>query len=273
MSAVEAAAVVAKAAPEFTPRVGLILGSGLGGIADKIESPIAIPYGQLPGFVESTVAGHAGRLVLGTLAGVKVACLQGRVHLYEGQPAAAIRNFVRTLKLIGCEIMIATNAAGALRREMGPGSLMMISDHINFLPMNPLVGPNEESFGPRFPAMNDAYDPKLRQGLRRAAGRAGIKLHEGIYLGCLGPNLETPAEIRAFTVLGADAVGMSTVPEVIVARHCGLRVAAVSVITNLAAGLADEVHSHEQTLLHSARAVGEVTTLLTAFLERLDDGD
>lgn len=273
MSAVEAAAAVARAVPGFTPRVGLILGSGLGGIADQIAEPVVIPYGDLPGFTESTVAGHAGRLVLGKLAGVNIACLQGRVHLYEGKPVTAIRNFVRTLKLIGCEIMLATNAAGALRRSMGPGSLMMITDHINFLPGNPLVGPNEEQFGPRFPAMNDAYDPALRQAMRRAATRSGVKLHEGVYLGCLGPTLETPAEIRAFTVLGADAVGMSTVPEVIVARHCGLRCAGVSVITNLAAGLAEEAHSHEQTLLHSARAVGELTTLLTAFLERLDDGE
>jgi xanthosine phosphorylase len=268
----EAARAVAARAGGLTPRLGLILGSGLGALAEAIAEPIAIAYGELPGFPLPSVEGHVGRLVLGRLGGLPIACLQGRLHVYEGATPAAIRLLVRTLKLIGCEILVATNAAGSLRREAGPGSLMMLTDHINMQPFNPLAGANDDAFGPRFPAMEDAYDPALRQGLRAAAAATGVTLHEGVYAACLGPSFETPAEVRALGVLGADAVGMSTVPEVIVARHCGLRVAAVSAITNLAAGLGDEPLSHAQTLAEAGRAAEDLRRLLIHFCAGLHRG-
>jgi xanthosine phosphorylase len=266
----DAARIIAARARGFVPRVGLILGSGLAPLADAIDdAPVAIGYGELPGFPVPSVEGHVGRLVLGRLGGQPVACLQGRVHVYEGARPEAIRLLVRTLKLIGCDILVATNAAGSLRAEAGAGSLMVLTDHINLLPFNPLVGANDEEFGPRFTAMEEAYDPELRTLLRRAAGDCGVTLHEGVYAACLGPSFETPAEVRMLGRLGADAVGMSTVPEVIVARHCGLRVAAVSVLTNLAAGLGSEPLSHAQTLAEAERAGADLIRLLVRFLERL----
>ena len=265
----EPARVIAARAGGLAPRLGLILGSGLGALAEAIAEPIAIAYGELPGFPLPSVEGHVGRLVLGRLGGVAVACLQGRLHVYEGARPASIRLLVRTLKLIGCEILVVTNAAGSLRPEAGPGSLMMLSDHLNLQPFNPLVGDEDEEFGPRFTAMEAAYDPALRALLRAAAGDCGLTLHEGVYAACLGPSFETPAEVRMLGRLGADAVGMSTVPEVIVARHCGLRVAAVSVITNLAAGLGDQPLSHAQTLSEAERAGRDLGRLLVRFLERL----
>ena len=267
----DAAAAIRARAPNARPRVALVLGSGLGAIADAIVRPTMIGYADIPGFPRPGVAGHAGRLLLGELGGVSIACLQGRVHLYEGMGGDAVRLFVRTLKLIGCEILLLTNAAGSLRREAGAGSLMLITDHINLQPFNPLVGPNDEEFGPRFPALDDAYDPALQKALRVAALASGVRLHEGVYLACLGPSFETAAEIRAFARLGADAVGMSTVPEAIVARHCGLRVGAISAITNLAAGLGDTPLSHEQTLQEATRAGRDLQRLLIAFLQELRD--
>jgi xanthosine phosphorylase len=268
----DAAAAIRACAPQAAPRVGLVLGSGLGAIADSIIRPTVVGYADIPGFPRPGVEGHAGRLLLGELGGTAVACLQGRVHLYEGLAGDAVRLFVRTLRLIGCGILVLTNAAGSLRREMGPGSLMLITDHINLQPVNPLVGPNDDDFGPRFPALDDAYDLALQAAMLAAARASGVRLHAGVYAACLGPSFETPAEIRAFARLGADAVGMSTVPEVIVARHCGLRVAAVSAITNLAVGLADTPLSHEQTLREAARAADDMQRLLVAFLKGLDDG-
>jgi xanthosine phosphorylase len=261
-----AAAVVAERAPGFRPRVGLTLGSGLGGLAERVEDAISISFRDLPGFPVPTVEGHHGRLVLGRLGGQAVACLQGRVHLYEGHPPQAVVPLVRTLRLLGCETYFATNAAGALDRDAVPGQLMLITDHINFQGGNPLVGPNDESCGPRFPPMDGAYDAEHLATLRRVAGELGLSLREGVYLATLGPNFESHAEVRAFGRLGANAVGMSTVPEVIVARHCGLRVAAVSVLTNLAAGLSDEVLSHEQTLHYGQGAADDLTRLVMGFL-------
>lgn len=268
-TATNAAAIARERAGGPAPRVGIILGSGLGGLADRIEDATAIPYSELPGFPEPGVEGHAGRLVLGRFGGVPVACLQGRVHLYEGQPPRAVQTLVRTLKVMGCEILLVTNAAGSLRLDVEPGSLMMIEDHINLQPTNPLVGPNDDDFGPRFPPMAGAYDADLRGELRSAASDLGITLHEGIFVACLGPNFETPAEIRAFQTLGGDSVGMSVVPEVIVARHCGLRVAAISVLTNLAAGLTFDELSHEQTLHYANLAADDLGRLIERFLERL----
>lgn len=250
------------------PRVAVILGSGLGNVADSVRTPLVIPYADLPGFPVSGVSGHAGRMVLGRLAGVPVVTMQGRVHLYEGMRHDDIKVFVRTLKRLGCESVVVTNAAGGLRRDLPPGSLMAVSDHINLIPGNPLIGPNDDAYGDRFPTLEDAYDPELRDRLRRAAERLGIKLQEGVYVGCLGPSFETPAEIRAYARLGGDAVGMSTVPEVIVARHCGLRVAALSVITNFAAGLGDGApHGHAETLSEANKASDRVARLLTGFFE------
>jgi xanthosine phosphorylase len=261
----KAAVVVAERAPGFAPRLGIILGSGLGAVADALGGAVTIPYGDLPGFPQPGIAGHAGALVLGTLSGLPVAILQGRRHVYEGGDPGAMRVPVRALRQAGAEALLVTNAAGSLRAEVGPGSLMAISDHINMLGVNPLTGPNDEEFGPRFPSLRDAYDPELRRTLHAAAGSLGIHLAEGVYLAASGPSFETPAEIRAFRTLGADAVGMSTVPEVILARHAGLRVAAVSAITNLAEGMGGEELSHEQTLRYANAAAGDLTRLIVAF--------
>jgi xanthosine phosphorylase len=268
-SGAAAAEVIAARAKGFRPRVGLILGSGLGGIADAISDSVVIPYGDLPGFHVSTVAGHAGRLVLGELADVPVACLQGRAHVYEGVEPAALRAPVRALRAAGAELLLITSASGSLREDVGPGRLMLLTDHINMLGVNPLSGPNDDEVGPRFPSLRDAYDPELRERLRAAAAAAGIPLAEGVYLAAAGPSFETPAEIRAFRTLGADAVGMSTVPEAIVARHCGLRVAAVTTITNLAEGMSAEALSHEQTLQSAERAAGDLQRLIEGFLAGL----
>ena len=264
-----AAAVIARAAPGFSPTLGLILGSGLGGLADAAEDAVEIDYRDLPGFPEPGVAGHGGRLVLGRLGGLPVAILQGRRHVYEGGDPGAMRAPVRAVRHAGAAALLATNAAGSLRPESPPGSLMAISDHINMLGVNPLTGPNDDEVGPRFPALRDAYDPALRGLLRRCADGLGIALPEGVYLAAHGPSFETPAEIRAFRTLGADAVGMSTVPEVILARHCGLRVAAVSAITNLAEGMGGEQLSHEQTLKFAAAAADDLALLVARFCEAL----
>lgn len=264
-----AAQVIRAKAPGFHPQVALVLGTGIGALAEAIEDPTIIDYSDLPGFPRSAVEGHAGRLVLGNLSGVSVACMQGRVHLYEGHPAADLALPVRALRLAGCETLVLTNAAGSLNAEFLPGSLMMLSDHINMTGANPLIGANDERFGPRFLDMTAAYDRALRRRFADAATALGITLHEGVYLALLGPNFETPAEIRAFRTLGADAVGMSTVPECLVARHCGMRVAAISTLTNLAAGMTDEELSHEQSLAVGAEAAKDLGRLLPAFLASL----
>jgi xanthosine phosphorylase len=264
-----AAAEIARRAPAFSPRLGLILGSGLGGLADAVEGAVAIDYAELPGFPEPGVAGHGGRLVLGRLAGLPVACLLGRRHVYEGGDPGAMRAPVRALRRAGAAALLVTNAAGSLRPESPPGSLLSIADHINLLGVNPLTGPNDEDIGPRFPSLRDAYDPALRGLLRHCAAELDIALPEGVYLATHGPSFETPAEIRAFRTLGADAVGMSTVPEVILARHCGLRVAAVSAITNLAEGMGGEALSHEQTLRNAEVASAALSRLIARFCESL----
>jgi inosine/guanosine/xanthosine phosphorylase family protein len=264
-----AADVVREAAGDgfAAPRLGLVLGSGLGALADAIEDATAIAYKDLPGFPVGSVAGHAGRLVLGTLAGTPVVALQGRAHLYEGIPVAELAVPVRTVGALGAETIVLTNAAGSLNPQAGPGSLMALTDHINFMGANPLTGVNDDAIGPRFVGLGDAYDPDLRRALHVAAQAEGVELHDGVYLAVAGPSFETPAEIRAFKVLGADAVGMSTVPEVIVARHCGLRVAAVSAITNLAEGMGEEVLSHEHTLASAAVASKDLHRVLSRFVK------
>jgi xanthosine phosphorylase len=265
----DAVAVIRSRAPQLEPRVGLILGSGLGGLADALEDATAIAYAELPGFPQPGTEGHAGRLVLGRLEGVPVACCQGRLHLYEGLPAAALNILPRTLKALGCEILILTNAAGSLRPNIGPGAVALITDHVNLLGANPLIGPHEPAIGPRFPDLSAVYDPELRARLEAIAAREGIALAAGVYLAVSGPSFETPAEIRAFRALGADLVGMSSVPEAISARHCGLRVLGLSVVTNLAAGLAQAELGHEETLARAAAAASLVERLLRGLMREL----
>jgi len=246
------------------PSLALVLGSGLGAVADAVADPVAIPFADLPGFPRPAVRGHAGRLLRGRLGGVEVAVMQGRAHYYESGDAAAMKVPLRALAAAGCRTVILTNSAGSLRPEAAPGSLMVITDHINFAGANPLIGEAGEE---RFVDMTDAYDPSLRLRLRAAAGRLGIPLHEGVYIWFPGPSFETPAEIRAARALGADAVGMSTVPEVLLARWLGLRVAALSVIANPAAGLGGQALAHATSIAEAGRAAADLARLLVAFAE------
>jgi len=265
----EAADVIRARKPGFEPRVAMILGSGLGVLAEQMTDAISISYADLPGFPISTVHGHAGELVLGTLAGVPVVCMKGRGHFYEGYGAHVMTSAVRTFKLLGCEMLLVTNAAGSLRAEVDAGSVVVLSDHINLLPGSPMAGPNDDRFGPRFFSMANAYDADLRALVKAVAVEKNITLAEGVYLAAPGPNFETAAEIRAFKTLGADVVGMSVVPEVISARHCGLKVVGVSAITNLAEGMSPFPLSHEQTLKYAAIAAKDLVALIHAFVERL----
>ncbi len=242
----ECAAVVKARAPGFQPKVALILGSGLGGFADTLTDKVAIPYAELPNFPQSSVAGHAGRLVLGTRDGVPVMAMQGRVHFYEGYAPWQVAFPARVLCSFKPGVLVVTNAAGGINLGFKVGDLMAISDHLNLSGWNPLVGPNEETLGPRFPDMSHAYDPKLLAVLEGCAASEKISLRKGIYAQLSGPSYETPAEIRMLRTLGADAVGMSTVPEVIVASHMGVKVAGVSCVTNLAAGIGNQKLSHEE---------------------------
>mgnify|MGYP001430074397 CR=1 FL=1 len=253
-------------------KLGIILGSGLGGIADALTDAERIPYAELDGFPQPSVAGHGGTLHLGKLSGLDVAVFQGRKHVYETGDARGMTVPIRWLAQQGAEALLVTNAAGSLNADVGPGRLMGISDHINLLGVNPLTGPNDDAIGPRFPSLRDAYDPALREQLRTAAEALGIPYVEGVYLATPGPTFETPAEIRAFRTLGADAVGMSTVPEVILARHAGLRVAAVSAITNLAEGMGGEELSHEQTLRNAEVAARDLVRLVQRFAEEYARG-
>ena len=266
----DAADIIRSRAPaNFKPRVALILGSGLGVLAEQMSDAVSIGFDALPGFPISTVHGHAGELVLGTLSGVAVVCMKGRGHFYEGYGMGVMTSAIRTLKLLGCEMLFVTNAAGSLRPEVDAGTLVALTDHINLLPGTPMVGPNDERFGPRFFSMANAYDRDLRQLVQQCAAVHGITLHEGVFVACPGPNFETAAEIRMMARLGADVVGMSVVPEVISARHCGLKVVAVSVITNLAEGMSDVPLSHEQTLKYAAIGAKDLVKLILAFLENV----
>lgn len=246
------------------PRVGIVLGSGLGPFAEDVADAAVLSYDELEGFPAPGVGGHAGRLLVGSVSGTPVAVLHGRAHLYESGRADAMAVPVRTLAALGCEALLLTNAAGSLREEAGPGAVMAITDHIGLTGVSPLFGaPGDD----RFVNMVDAYDPDLRARLHETASRIGLTLHDGVYAWFCGPHFETPAEIRAARVLGADAVGMSTAPECILGRHAGLRVAALSILTNLAAGMDEQGLSHEQTLSVAATAAEDVRRLLKAFLE------
>lgn len=257
--------------PDFKPIVGIVLGSGLGQFANELDRATRIHYDELPGFPKVTVKGHAGHLTLGYCGGIAVVCLEGRAHSYEGpEHYDSVKTYVRTLKLLGCEYFIATNASGSLREEVGPGHLMLISDHINFQPSNPLIGPNDDEFGPRFYPLDNAYDAELQSKLMTIAKKNSIKLSKGVYLSVLGPHFETSAEIRAFKILGADAVGMSTVPEVLVANHCGMKVAVIATITNYATGLASCSHSHDAVVQTAAKASTTLNRLIKELIKELN---
>ncbi|MBV7276140.1 purine-nucleoside phosphorylase [Clostridium sp. PL3] len=230
------------------PELGLILGSGLGAIADQIENPEFYPYGEIPHFPVSTVQGHAGRLVVGTLEGKTVVAMQGRFHYYEGYPIQEVTFPVRVMKALGIQTLIVTNAAGASNPEFNPGDLMIIKDHINLAGANPLMGKNLDEFGPRFPDMSDAYNKDLRNKVKFIAQQLNISVQEGVYAWFSGPTYETPAEVKMAQVLGADAVGMSTVPEVIVANHSGIKVIGISCLTNMAAGILDQPLNHTEVM-------------------------
>jgi len=251
------------------PKTVLVLGSGLGSFGEDIDVDGIIPYTEIPHFPQPSVEGHAGRLIIGRAGGGSVACMQGRMHVYEGHSPAALAIPVRTFRALDVDTIILTNAAGSLHADMGPGSLMMIEDHINFGGNNPLIGPNDPEIGPRFPDMTEAYDKDLRTLMMSTAEELGIKLFKGVYMHLSGPNFETPAEIRMFGRMGADAVGMSTVPECLVARHCGMRVAGMSLITNLAAGMSDTELTHEETMSEAQKAEKDISRLMKAFISRI----
>jgi purine-nucleoside phosphorylase len=247
----------------------MILGSGLGGLADELEDRVEIPYGAIPGWPASTAAGHAGLLVLGAVDGVPVAVLKGRAHLYEGVPAQQVVFGVRVLGRLGVRTLVVTNAAGAINESFRPGTLVVVSDHVNLLGTSPLVGPNDDSLGPRFPDLGDAYDPVLRGRAHEAAAALGLELGEGVYGAWLGPQFETPAEIRFMRAIGCDLAGMSTVPEVIAARHMGARCLGISVVTTMAAGLEDGRLDHEAVLSVAGEAEPRLTRLLRELLPSL----
>ena len=253
----------------FTPKVAMVLGSGLGFLGDVVERPIAIPYGDIPHFKASTAPGHKGRLVFGTLAGQNVAVMQGRMHHYEGYSYEEVSYAVRVLRLLGCDTLIVTNAAGCVRTDWHAGELMLITDQIKLFSESPLRGENLPQFGPRFPDASHLYTPRLQALAQEAARQQGIPLREGVYFYCYGPQYETPAEIRAARILGGDAVGMSTAPEVIVAAHCGMEVLGFTLLSNMAAGILDQPLT-EQEVLDAAEAARETfSALILGCLERL----
>ena len=254
---------------ELEPRVGVVLGSGLGDLAGEVEYRVDIPYGEIPGWPVSTAVGHAGVLVLGAVDGVPVAVMRGRAHLYEGIGADRAVFGLRVLGRLGVRTLVVTNAAGAINEAYRPGMLVLISDHINLMGTSPLTGPNDDELGPRFPDLSNAYDPQLRRLARETADRLGLDLPEGVYAAWSGPQFETPAEIRFMRAVGGDLAGMSTVPEVIAARHMGIRCLGISVVTNMAAGVVHEKLDHEAVLTVGAHAQPQLTALVRALLPAL----
>ena len=265
--------VFLKTTNNANPDIAIILGSGLTNFFDEKDILHSISYKKLPDFPQPTVQGHAGKLVLGSIHNRKIVCLYGRSHIYEGHDPKTLANPVRVLKDIGCKLLIVTNAAGSLIQDMTAGSLMIINDHINWSGHNPLIGKNDERYGPRFPDMSDAYHKFYRDQLKEIAEKNNLKLFEGVYCMYSGPNFETPAEIKASRIAGASAVGMSTVPEVLVANHCSLPVVAISVITNLAAGMNKTKLSHQETLENAALAEEKLINLIKNFVRdvKFDD--
>jgi purine-nucleoside phosphorylase len=265
----DAAVSLVRKRASVEPRVGLVLGSGLGGLVDELEARVEVPYSDIPGWPATTAVGHAGVLVLGRLQNVPVAAMVGRAHLYEGVTADRVVFGVRVLGRLGIRSLVVTNAAGGINPDFRPGQLVLISDHVNLQGASALAGPNDESLGPRFPDMSDAYDPELRASAREAAIRLGIDLREGVYAAWLGPQFETPAEIRFMRAIGGDLAGMSTVQEVIAARHMGIRVLGISVVTNPAAGVSAEKIDHEAVLEVGARSAGSLTALVRELVPTL----
>ncbi|MES1258280.1 MAG: purine-nucleoside phosphorylase [Acidobacteriota bacterium] len=251
------------------PRAGVVLGSGLGAFADTLDERITIPYSEIPGWPQSTAIGHAGKLVIGIVEGVTVAVLSGRAHLYEGYTAQQAVFGIRTLRSLGVDSVILTNAAGGIRRDWRPGELVLLSDHINLLGQNPLTGANDEALGPRFPDMSEAYSRRFREAAREAGKSLGLDLPEGVYAAVPGPSYETPAEIRYLRAIGADLVGMSTVPETIAANHMGMQVLGISCVTNHAAGVTDRKLDHREVLEVGERMKGTLIELLRRVLPRL----
>jgi purine-nucleoside phosphorylase len=263
----EAAAVIRERIPE-APRVAIVLGSGLGSFAERVEQPVVLPYTGVPHFPQPTVEGHSGRLVVGTVAGTPVAVMQGRVHAYEGCTPEEVTFPIRVLGRLGITTLVITNAAGGIRLDLKQGQLVLISDHLNFTGRNPVSGPNDERLGPRFFDMTEPYSMRLRRLAHSMAD-----LSEGVYLCLSGPSFETPAEIRAFRGWGADLVGMSTVHEVIVARHMGIEVLGISCVTNMAAGILDQPIHHQEVIETGARVQAQLTTLLATLLPALERGN
>ncbi|WP_336786830.1 purine-nucleoside phosphorylase [Paenibacillus sp. MMO-177] len=257
----EAAAFIAGKV-QVKPEIGLIMGSGLGVLGDHIENPVTIDYSDIPHFPVSTVEGHAGELVVGTLSGRAVVLMRGRFHMYEGYGPELTAFPVRVMKALGVATLLVTNAAGGVNLDYEAGNLMLISDHLNMTGKNPLIGPNDNELGVRFPDMSEAYSKRLRAIARETAVKQGLKLQEGVYAGLLGPTYETPAEIRMLRVLGADAVGMSTVAEVIAARHSGIEVLGISCISNMAAGVLDQPLSHDEVMETTERVKAEFLALV-----------
>ena len=255
---------------DVAPEVGIVLGSGLGGLADDLEDPVAIPFAELPGWPAATAPGHVGRLLVGRLAGHPVVMLQGRFHLYEGNDPGLVVQPVLLFKAMGARVVVLTNAAGGLDPSFGPGTLMVMRDHINLTGRSPLIGPNADALGPRFPDMTEAWSPRLRAGLHAAGAAEGVELREGVYVGLTGPTYETPAEVRMLAGFGGDAVGMSTVLECIAARWVGLEVCGVSLVTNAGAGYTGAPLTHDEVLEAGASAGPRLARVIRRFIQDLD---
>jgi purine-nucleoside phosphorylase len=267
---IDALEAAVRARSDLVPKVGIVLGSGLGGLADDLADPVAIPFADLPGWPAATAPGHIGRLLLGRLGGTPVAMLQGRFHVYEGNDPGLVVQPVLLFRKLGADIVVLTNAAGGVDPSYGPGTLMVIADHLNLTGRTPLLGPNSDRIGPRFQDLTDAWSPRLRTALKAAGVAEGVALEEGVYAGLLGPQYETPAEVRMLRGLGADAVGMSTVLECIAARWAGLEVCGVSLVTNPGAGYSGEPLSHEEVLAAGAEAGPRLARVIRTFVSDLD---
>ena len=251
------------------PKIAIILGSGLGSLADEIKNPTIIPYSKIKDFPQINVAGHQGRLIVGELEGKLVLCMQGRIHLYEGHPPQSVDKIIKSFQKFGIRSLIVTTAAGSTTEDIPAGSIMLINDHINFSGYNPLIGPNDESIGPRFPDMSDPYHEPYRLIAKKIAKSKKIKLYEGVHLMVSGPTFETAAENKAFRILGADSVSMSTVTEVISAVHCGMKVLGFSIITNLGTGIQTSPSSHEETVYQGQKAAGNLSILIRNIIKEL----
>lgn len=269
MNAIQEAKAYIESKMKTKPTIGLILGSGLGVLADEIEDAAIISYSDIPHFTKSTVVGHKGQLVIGTLEGKQVIAMQGRFHYYEGHGLDAVVFPVRVMKALGVETIVVTNAAGGVNTDYQPGDLMLISDHINFTFRNPLIGPNDETMGVRFPDMSEAYSKRLRALAKEVASDLGITIREGVYCGFTGPSYETPAEIRMLRIIGGDAVGMSTVPEVIAARHIGLEVLGISCISNMAAGILEQPLNHEEVIETTEKVKAQFLQLVHGIIAKI----